>query len=535
MQLELEQLAMMGHGPGEQHHLRHHNRHHAAWEQRVFPELHQRQHRLGLATSGSTAAPAAASLVTDAPLPHVAGNGNVSTRYFDRDGIYPAWTQPRSTRAPNWQQQVDDDSELDEDEDDDDDEDDEDEDEEEDYRDDEPVADDSFAAELAKQMPRYSFFSQKLPQISSMEQEYDAYDQSEPALTNNRHPNVAASHTKAAAKRNIFDWLFKPKTTTAKPQVESHAEEEEEEAFSNEQWNKIEHEHHLKQQQHQKELQALRDSNKNRNRNRNRNRNAPLIRARGGIDNEDADNNYSRNHIAGTLTAHKQKKLGTPEAVLNTQRQLAEDKAKAKAHMDEVRDENVCRVPQRRCLRVERETSKSYSPHCTSVYRCAEDSGCCPQRNQICAPKFTQKFEKHFNVMNHLDRRISVEMLTLVNHTECHCVERGKDFAEGHTASGGGVAGLQTELLTMPSFECPALFEKILGKDGKWRCDCSSSNDHCSLFKSGSEHFSLNDRKRIRQGLYKTPTCQYGLYIQKHGRCPTQHEQLPSYNALGMS
>lgn len=280
MQLELEQLAMLGHGPGEQHHLRHHNRHHAAWEQRVFPELHQRQHRLGL----TTAAPAAAALVTDAPLPQaLGGNGTVSTRYFDRDGIYPAWTQPRSTRAPNWQQEIEDDSE-DEDEDDDDDDDN---DKEGDYKDDEPVADDSFAAELAKQMPRYSFFSQKLPQISSTEQDYDAYDQDEAALATNRHPNVAASHTKAAAKRNIFDWLFKPKlkpkTLTEKPQAQSadHASAEEA-AFSNEQWNKIEHEHHLKQQQHQKELQALRDSN----RNRNRNRNAPLIRARGGIDNE---------------------------------------------------------------------------------------------------------------------------------------------------------------------------------------------------------------------------------------------------------
>ncbi|KRF85584.1 uncharacterized protein Pvf3 isoform X3 [Drosophila virilis] len=245
----------------------------------------------------------------------------------------------------------------------------------------------------------------------------------------------------------------------------------------------------------------------------------------------DADNSYSRNHIAGTLTAHKQKKLGTPEAVLNTQRQLAEDKAKARAHMEEVRDENICRLPQRRCLRIERETSKTYSPHCTSVYRCAEDSGCCPQRNEICAPKRTHKFERHFNVMNHIDKRISVEKLTLVNHTECHCVERGASLAEGHAIG----TGLPDEQQTLPHFECPALFEKILGKDGKWRCDCSSSNDHCNLFKSGSEHFSLNDRKRIRQGLYKTPTCQYGPYIQKHGGCPTQHEQLPSYNALGMS
>jgi len=51
------------------------------------------------------------------------------------------------------------------------------------------------------------------------------------------------------------------------------SDSESEEGFSNEQWNKIEHQHHLRQQKHQKELLAMREKS----------RNTPLIR---NIENE---------------------------------------------------------------------------------------------------------------------------------------------------------------------------------------------------------------------------------------------------------
>ncbi|XP_023159669.2 uncharacterized protein LOC111591960 isoform X2 [Drosophila hydei] len=535
----LSDKLMLG-GPGEQHHLRHHNRHHAAWQQRVFPELR----RQSLMTTPATATAAATSttiapathLVTDAPLQHVAVNdSNIysSKRYFDRDGIYPAWMQPRSTRAPNWRQQL-----VDSDEDDSADEDD-DEDDDEDYEDDE--MDDqtdqavNVAAELAKQMPRYSFFSQQLPDLSASDQDYD-YDQAEPNVpNNNKHPNVAANHPKAAAKRNIFNWLFKPskekvqlqlRTTTTKPNAESLSQEQ---LFSNEQWNKIEHEHHLKQQQHQKELQALRDSN--------RNRNAPLIRSRAvGIDNENADNNnnYARNRI-GSQTAHKEKLLGTPEAVLNARREREEAKAKANAHIEEVLKENSCHLPQKRCMSAGRDPSKIYMPHCTFVHRCSEDSGCCHSRTEICAPKRTHKVEKYFFVKALKDKRSKPEMLTFVNHTECHCIDRSNYYAEGIISSSGAVV----QRATMLNCNCPGHFERILQNDGQCRCDCSSSNYDCDYRKRGSEHFSLEDRKCIKEGRCKPPTCQYGPYMEKIGRCPNYHEQtshpMNNYNAVDMS
>lgn len=545
-QLELEQLAMLP-GPGQQHHLRHHNRHHAAWAQRVF--RHQ-QHRSPAAASTTptttTVRPESStsismSMVTDAPLSHSLGN---SSRYFDRDGIYASWMQPRSTLAPNWQQLEDSYEDDDNDEDDDDD--------DEDYEDDVDVA---AAAELAKQMPRYSLFSQKLPTISSNEQDYDAYDQMDLESTsnnnNNKHPSVSSGHAKGASKRNVFDWLFKRDkekgqmnsqshakvdTTTEKPKSfldDSLADEEDNEdpiaAFSNEQWNKIEHEHHLKQQKHQKELQALREKN----------RNAPLIRGglrRGGIDNEDADNNYSRNYIPGKLTDLKNNQLGTAEAVLKTRRKHGPSHAEVNAHWKKVIKESTCRVPQLRCVRVESDTSKQYAPHCIQLHRCAEDSGCCHSRHEICAPKEIHKVELPFHVLGTNSRKSEPVNLTFDNHTECHCIERINYNAD--------VAKLvETELAevkedTILNCKCPGLFEKIIQNDGTCRCDCSSSNFHCEFRKRGKEHFFMDERRCINQGVCKPPTCLYGPYIKKEGRCPNQHEQLPyqsSYKSHNMS
>ncbi|KAH8384273.1 hypothetical protein KR200_008008 [Drosophila serrata] len=308
------------HLPMQQHHLRHHNRHHMSWEQRVFPSLRHQQHRLSIATTTSTPR----NIVTS-EAPTTSHHGLVSnhTRYFDREGIYPSWAEPRSTRGPNWRQELDS-SSSDEDSDEDDDDD-------EDYEYDDEANSNAVDEELARQMPRYSLFTQKRPLIESKDLDYDGYDQTDELdidlnknHNSNKHPSVANPHDKSAGKRNIFDWLFKQdkekelvkkphttrapitttsttSTTTIKPIVRTEkpklqlidanlqinprnndddedysnedSDSESDEGFSNEQWNKIEHEHHLKQQRHQKELLALREKS----------RNTPLIRS---IDNE---------------------------------------------------------------------------------------------------------------------------------------------------------------------------------------------------------------------------------------------------------
>ncbi|XP_017152929.1 uncharacterized protein LOC108162619 isoform X1 [Drosophila miranda] len=567
----------------QQHHLRHHNRHHVTWEQRVFPSLRHQQHRLAMS---STPRPV---VTTEAPHPPHSMMGNHS-RYFDRDGIYPPWAEPRSTRGPNWRQEVDTSSEDADDDDDDDDDD-------EDYEYEEDSGSNAVDEELARQMPRYSLFSQKLPHIESKEEEYDAYDQSDESDMNssrNKHPSVGNSHDKAAAKRNIFDWLFKrdkekeqnleqdkqkthrdralvvvrkPHTTerptekttekpTLKPKLQlidanlqevdeedssddtdtdTDADSDSEESFSNEQWNKIEHEHHLKQQKHQKELQALRETS----------RNTPLIRGASynienevsaaktledGNDGHDVENIYSPNYITGKLTQRKEEQLGTPEAALKARRQQAlkqkRERALAQAHMHQVMADATCRVPQPRCQRVQQDPSKIYTPHCTVLHRCSEDSGCCPSRTQICAAKSTHNVELHFFVKSNKQHRPIIEKRTFVNHTECHCIERS-NFKEDAVA----LASTSIVRATILSCTCPRSFEVILQDNGQCRCDCSSGNYDCDWLKRGNEHFAVDDRKCIKHGGCKPPTCEYGHYMDKHGRCPKQHEQ-PVYNAM---
>ncbi|KAH8391310.1 hypothetical protein KR215_011106, partial [Drosophila sulfurigaster] len=466
--LELEQLAMLP-GPGQQHHLRHHNRHHAAWEQRVFPALRHQQQQQQQQQHRTTNAPTTYSrVVTDAPPAHSFSNSS-GTRYFDRDGIYAAWMQPRATRAPNWQQ-------LEESYEDGDEDDEYDEDEDEDYDED---ADDAATAELAKQMPRYSLFSQKLPSISSNEEDYDAYDQAvdvevDKNTNNNKHPSVANGHAKAAAKRNVFDWLFKRDKEKVKPQP-------------------------------QPQPQSPQNAN--------------------------ADNNYSHNYIPGKLTELKNKQLGNPKAVSNSRRgQLVNVLLNtlfaelAEKHYRTVMEEAMCHEPQMRCMRVERDPSKIYRPHCTKLFRCSEDSGCCRSRSEICAPKEYHEVELTFYVSTVGSRKSTTEKLSFVNHTKCHCIER-TNFYNGALSNVG-----ELQQAAILNCNCPKLFEKIIQNDGKCRCDCTSSSNHCAYLKTGIEHFSMKDRKCIHQGICKAPTCQYGNYMEKHGRCPNENEQ-SNYNA----
>ncbi|XP_015014862.2 uncharacterized protein LOC6542026 isoform X1 [Drosophila erecta] len=546
--------------PMQQHHLRHHNRHHVSWEQRVFPSLRHQQHRLSIGSSA-----AKNPMTTEAPTTMHHGLISNHSRYFDRDGIFPSWAEPRSTRGPNWRQEVDS-SDSDEDSD---------EDDEDDYDEYDEDTDSSNGVdeELARQMPRYSLFTQKLPHIDLKEPDYNAYDQSDELdivsrsnHNSNKYPSVANPHDKSAGKRNIFDWLFKhdrekeavrkphitatstttstSTTTTAKPTVlrterpklqlidanlrNSGAEEdysnedsdsESEEGFSNEQWNKIEHDHHLRQQKHQKELLAMRE----------RSRNTPLIR---NTENEDVENIYARNYVAGKVGQRKEEHMGTPEAVIKARRLHAQkqksERALAHAHMNQVLKEATCRVPQKRCQLVQQDPSKIYTPHCTILHRCSEDSGCCPSRSQICAAKSTHNVELHFFVKSSKHRSV-IEKRTFVNHTECHCIERSSYNEETAMAHyGQSTTAVRATIL---SCTCPKSFEKILQDDGQCRCDCSSGNYDCDWLKRGNEHFAMNDRKCIQQGRCKPPTCEFGLYMDKHGRCPKQHEQ-PSYNAM---
>ncbi|EDW77912.2 uncharacterized protein Dwil_GK24738 [Drosophila willistoni] len=238
----------------------------------------------------------------------------------------------------------------------------------------------------------------------------------------------------------------------------------------------------------------------------------------------DAKNIYISNDDPGRLTEKKNKELGTLEDVIEAQRQHARkqrtESALASKHFNQVMKEASCRIPQRRCKRLDHDSSKNYSPHCAILHRCSEDSGCCHSPSQICAPKSTRNVELYFYVSSNRQPKAVVEKRTFANHTECHCIERAR-YEENEQM-------LTKEHATILNCNCPAHFEKILQDDGQCRCDCSSGNAVCNSFKEGIEHFAMKDRKCIVYGLCKPPTCAFGNYLLKHGQCPKQ----PSYNVM---
>ncbi|XP_044316447.1 PAX-interacting protein 1 isoform X3 [Drosophila rhopaloa] len=300
--------------------------------------------------------------------------------------------------------------------------------------------------------------------------------------------------------------------------------------FSPRQWQQIEIAHRRMKEQHQLQLLAERQQQRPLLTTTSTTKTTTKRNDTKSEDNNDVNNIYARNYIAGKPIQKKDEQLGTPEAALRARRLHAQkqknERALAHAHMNQVLKEATCRVPQKRCQLVQQDPSKIYTPHCTILHRCSEDSGCCPSRSQICAAKSTHNVELHFFVKSSKHRSV-IEKRTFVNHTECHCIERSS-YNEDTAMANYGQSVVRATIL---SCTCPKSFEKILQDDGQCRCDCSSGNYDCDWLKRGNEHFAMNDRKCIQQGRCKPPTCEFGPYMDKHGRCPKQHEQ-PAYNAM---
>lgn len=70
-------------------------------------------------------------------------------------------------------------------------------------------------------------------------------------------------------------------------------------------------------------------------------------------------------------------------------------------HYMKVRQEGQCRKPQPKVISVQSEhpdPSKTYTPHCTILHRCAEDTGCCTNLETKCGPKTQVTVHLYFYV-----------------------------------------------------------------------------------------------------------------------------------------
>ena len=87
----------------------------------------------------------------------------------------------------------------------------------------------------------------------------------------------------------------------------------------------------------------------------------------------------------------------------------------------------TCKEPQPRLLPVEdlfNVNSKDlYTPRATVLYRCGEDTGCCPTQAMSCVPREVDNVTLIFNVYDTHDSTQSKQELQVTNHTLCWCVE----------------------------------------------------------------------------------------------------------------
>nr|XP_043067351.1 uncharacterized protein LOC108119970 isoform X2 [Drosophila bipectinata] len=265
-------------------------------------------------------------------------------------------------------------------------------------------------------------------------------------------------------------------------------------------WLQIEIAHRRKKEQHQRQRQMQLQRQP---------ATATESNAAKSEDNDEIKNTISHNYLPGGSTRRKIEINGEG----HSKKRFSEANKLAQENVKRVAREAACRIPQKRCLLVQQDTSKEYWPRCAILHRCSEDSGCC-RKGKICAAKSTHNVELYFFVYDIKEPR-TIEKRTFVNHTECHCIERSNYNEE---------TAMTVVRASVLSCTCPSGFEKILQDDDQCRCDCTSSNAGCDSLKRGKEHFSLNDRKCIEQGRCKLPTCEYGPFIKKQGRCPKHNE-----------
>lgn len=70
----------------------------------------------------------------------------------------------------------------------------------------------------------------------------------------------------------------------------------------------------------------------------------------------------------------------------------------ATSHAQRIDSEALCKWPKPKVVPVQTDPSKIYTPHCTILHRCGDDTGCCYTQTKICVPKSTEPIDLYFQV-----------------------------------------------------------------------------------------------------------------------------------------
>ncbi|XP_030758523.1 vascular endothelial growth factor A-like [Sitophilus oryzae] len=225
-----------------------------------------------------------------------------------------------------------------------------------------------------------------------------------------------------------------------------------------------------------------------------------------------------------SLSEYKWDQYGTRQGVtearnrqLNIRKNSEESRARAAVeHYIRVKNTGSCRNPIPKVIPVQQEypnPAVTYTPHCTVLYRCAEDTGCCRHDGATCQYKDRVEIPLYFYVKELGSDQAKVEKLTFYNHTECECKEKQEEaVTERHKRTGtpdGGSAEVFNQTrnsgLDLKSrsdgpeniqirCKCPKEFTPRIKYSSKCYCDCEESNQDCLRMKRGKEYNSLSDR-----------------------------------------
>jgi len=113
----------------------------------------------------------------------------------------------------------------------------------------------------------------------------------------------------------------------------------------------------------------------------------------------------------------------------------------AQNHLDMMREEYSCSAPRPIVIYPIAGSNKRFRPRGTVVFRCSDQSGCCPNLGEACRPVGVQEFNRTFfveqfhkpmpgNRLQHSfaksqsrNSSLPTETMSFLNHTSCHCVK----------------------------------------------------------------------------------------------------------------
>ncbi|CAK1540783.1 unnamed protein product [Leptosia nina] len=188
-----------------------------------------------------------------------------------------------------------------------------------------------------------------------------------------------------------------------------------------------------------------------------------------------------------------------------------------------------CLIPQPRWLTVRKLAPAAdtvYMPPCVQLHRCAPDSGCCYNEDEVCAPVDGKYVAIPF-FLNKADGNLTAARMLFFNHTKCACVSKETLQSTARTRLEERRDSRERQndwrATEEPRCTCPHLFRSRI-RDGICVCICdwpdNTTRRDCLSLARGREHFGLRDRVCIAQGNCNPPSCEYGTYERHSGRCP---------------